>query len=55
MAEVLELDMTIGIISERRGRHGICRNKVPIDGLTECHGTCESSIHYNPGKSTKTT
>ncbi|XP_044578140.1 hemocytin isoform X1 [Cotesia glomerata] len=48
MAEVLELDTTIGIISEKRGKHGICRNVAPIDGLTECHGICESSTHYNP-------
>lgn len=50
MAEVLELDTTIGIISEKRGKHGICRNVAPIDGLTECHGICESSTYYNPGK-----
>lgn len=50
MAEVLELDTTVGILSERRGRHGLCRNIEPIDGLTECRGTCDSSTHYNPGK-----
>ncbi|KAK0088266.1 hypothetical protein PV326_004912 [Microctonus aethiopoides] len=48
MAEVLELDTTIGILKEKRGSHGICRNLEPIDGLTECHGNCHSSTHFNP-------
>ncbi|XP_034943572.1 hemocytin, partial [Chelonus insularis] len=47
LVEVLEPDSTIGIISEKRGKHGICHNFQAIDGITECHGTCSSSTYFN--------
>ncbi|XP_016844891.1 hemocytin [Nasonia vitripennis] len=46
-AEVFDFEKTIGILVEKKGSHGICKNLKPIVGLTECHGHCNSSTHFN--------
>lgn len=48
-ADVLEPENTIGMFSMRHTVHGICRNLGPIEGVTECHGKCESTAYFDTG------
>lgn len=49
-AEVFDFEKTVGILVEKKGSHGICKNLKPIVGLTECHGHCNSSTHFDTSK-----
>lgn len=46
-AEVFDFSKTIGILIEKKGVHGYCKNLKPIEGLTECRGQCNSSTHFD--------
>lgn len=41
---------TIGLVQIFKTGHGLCSNKNPIRGFTECQGTCQSGSKYNPRK-----
>lgn len=42
---------TIGLVQIYKKEHGgLCKNKNPIRGFTECQGTCQSGSKYNPRK-----
>lgn len=49
MAEVIDLNATIGIVVEQRGSK-LCKNLQPLKGLTECRGSCTSSTNFDLGK-----
>lgn len=46
--KLVSLEKTVEMIKQTRGSHGLCSNKNPIDGFTECSGNCESSTVFNP-------
>ncbi|XP_046603352.1 hemocytin isoform X1 [Neodiprion virginianus] len=47
VAANISLSDTAGIVKLRRGKHGLCQNIGPIEGLTECRGNCDSSTFFN--------
>ncbi|XP_058797462.1 hemocytin [Phymastichus coffea] len=47
VAEVFDFSETIGLIAEKKGHHGVCKNMEPIKGLAECYGHCDSSTRYD--------
>lgn len=50
VANVLEEQNTIGMFSIKHRVHGLCKNLEPINGITECHGICESNSYFDTGE-----
>ncbi|KAG7205161.1 hypothetical protein KM043_018256 [Ampulex compressa] len=49
MAEFLDADKTIGLLNITHSVHGVCKNVESINGMTQCHGKCESGTYLNIG------
>ncbi|XP_076276507.1 hemolectin isoform X2 [Lasioglossum baleicum] len=43
----LDADATIGMFVVRHRKHGLCKNVVPIAGIKQCRGKCESTSHFD--------
>ncbi|KAK2585761.1 hypothetical protein KPH14_010370 [Odynerus spinipes] len=43
----MNLSETIGILTERHSIHGLCKNLEPIEGITNCLGTCQSATYFD--------
>lgn len=49
----MNLSDTIGILIEKHRVFGICKNLEPIEGITNCVGTCHSKTYFDEGKISK--
>lgn len=49
----MNLSDTIGILIEKHRELGICKNLEPIEGITNCVGTCPSKTYFDEGKTNK--
>ncbi|KAL2713296.1 hemocytin [Vespula squamosa] len=43
----MNLSDTIGILIEKHRAFGICKNLEPIEGITNCVGTCHSKTYFD--------
>ncbi|XP_043259225.1 hemocytin isoform X1 [Colletes gigas] len=54
-ADVLDPQSTIGMFRVKHRVHGYCKNIVPIEGITECRGKCESTTYFDTDNWSQTT
>ncbi|XP_031828807.2 hemolectin [Nomia melanderi] len=47
VTNVIDSNTTTGMFSIRHRVHGLCKNYVPIFGMKECRGKCESASYFD--------
>lgn len=48
--ELVNPDLTVGLIRKKWGKHGFCQNIYPLYNFTRCSGHCDSFTEYNAGR-----